>query len=94
MCVIYVYIVSMTARRGREGKRRFPFPPKYCLMNNYNNLYDYSIPHKLKESCLSSIFLSVFLMSFFSTILYILFVDFNKSSSQKKKGTALSIFGK
>ena len=51
VCVICVYIVAMTARRGTEGKRRFPFPLKYCLMNNYNNLYDYSIPHKLKESC-------------------------------------------
>ena len=51
VCVIYVYIVSMTTCRGREGKRRFPFPLKYSLMNNYNNLYDYSIPNKLKESC-------------------------------------------
>ena len=41
----------MTTCRGREGKRRFTFPPKYCLMNNYNNLYDYSIPHKLKGTC-------------------------------------------
>ena len=44
-------IVAMTSGRGRGGKRRFPFPPKYCLMNNYNNLYDCSIPHKLKVSC-------------------------------------------
>ena len=33
---------------------------------------------------LSSLFLTVFLMPFFSTILYILFVDINKSPSQKK----------
>ena len=63
---ICVYIVAMTARRGREAKRSFPFPPKYCWMNNSNNLYDYSIPHELKnlvlDQCNANIYLLMLLI--------------------------------
>ena len=50
-CLYVVYIVTMTVRRGGRDRRRiFPFPSKFCWLNNYIILYDYSIPHELKKS--------------------------------------------